>query len=108
MSAKIDVVGQRFGRLVVLENAKDEKGRYRLRCKCDCGAEKLVVSSNLRRGFTKSCGSCSISVKAPSQETTFQTLDLLRELYRCLVQAGWAPPTVFRCQTPPCIGSIQG
>jgi len=47
-----NIVGQRFGRLVVLE----ELPGSRIRCKCDCGNETVVLRPNLRSGNTKSCG----------------------------------------------------
>jgi hypothetical protein len=52
--AAIDLTGQRFGRLTVIERAE---GRYTpWRCRCSCGNETVVISINLRRGNTKSCG----------------------------------------------------
>ena len=48
----IDIKGQRFGRLLVLE--KDSKPRM-WRCLCDCGNTTLVTGPNLRRNTT-SCG----------------------------------------------------
>lgn len=46
-----DIAGCRFGRLV----AKERVGKKWL-CACDCGNEKLVLPSNIKRGLTKSCG----------------------------------------------------
>jgi len=50
-------IGNRYGRLIVVEQAKNPKGggAYWL-CKCDCGTEVIVLGCNLRRGTTKSCG----------------------------------------------------
>lgn len=57
MSTKIDLVGQRFGFLVVLSDAETRKGKQCVwRCKCDCGETLDVVGYNLRSGITKSCG----------------------------------------------------
>jgi hypothetical protein len=57
---KIDFVGKRFYRLVVLKEVRCERinkhtFRYLL-CKCDCGNEKEILSWNLTKGATKSCG----------------------------------------------------
>lgn len=53
----IDLTGQRFGRLVVIERIKnDEKGYVQWLCQCDCGNKIKVFSNNLRKGNTKSCG----------------------------------------------------
>lgn len=49
----IDIAGQRFGRLLVLE--KDATPR-KWRCLCDCGRETLATGPNLRKGSTRSCG----------------------------------------------------
>ena len=56
----IDLTGQRFGKLVVIERGEDYRKGFsmctRWRCRCDCGKETLVRSYRLRSGQTKSCG----------------------------------------------------
>ena len=63
--ALIDMTGQRFGRLTVLERAENYQydtgcGWYSTKavwlCRCDCGNEAFVIGSNLRKGATRSCG----------------------------------------------------
>lgn len=65
MNRGIDMVGKRFGRLTVIERAENYVfltgyGTYSSkavwRCICDCGNDAYVIGSNLRRGYTKSCG----------------------------------------------------
>ena len=57
MSKLIDLTGQKFGRLTVLERAIDPNCKAtKWLCKCDCGKEKIVCGSNLTAGKTKSCG----------------------------------------------------
>ena len=57
MSAKKDLTGQPFGRLVVIREAGRAKdGKVLWLCKCDCGAEVVVSGDNLRSENTKSCG----------------------------------------------------
>lgn len=55
--------GDRFGRLVVLEEIEPKQFKnYKLRqfkCKCDCGNTKDVTGKYLVRDETKSCGNCS-------------------------------------------------
>lgn len=52
-----DLIGQRFGRLIVIKReGKDKHNRATWLCKCDCGNEKVVNSNNLRNGSTTSCG----------------------------------------------------
>lgn len=50
-------IGDKFGRLVVIEKLQERKNynRYWL-CKCDCGNYKKVLDINLKIGATKSCG----------------------------------------------------
>jgi len=52
---RLDVVGQRFGRLVVVAEAPTEKGRRRVQCLCDCGATAVVEPRALGNDTT-SCG----------------------------------------------------
>ena len=60
MGKKIDLTGQRFGRLVVVREGEPRRyknvSRTRWECKCDCGRQRLVDSQSLRQGLTKSCG----------------------------------------------------
>ena len=53
---KLDLVGQRFGRLTVLAPA-ERVGQYTAwLCRCDCGREAVVTTRRLRSGNTRSCG----------------------------------------------------
>lgn len=53
----IDITGQRFGRLTVIEYAGKTSRYISLwRCRCDCGREKVVSRKNLIGGGTRSCG----------------------------------------------------
>lgn len=57
MPRLIDLTGQRFGRLVVVERAENSAdGRARWLCRCDCGQSKTVLGEHLKKGRTKSCG----------------------------------------------------
>jgi len=48
--------GQRYGRLTVLSRAENKGTQTAFLCRCDCGAEKVVLSMYLRSGRTASCG----------------------------------------------------
>lgn len=53
----IDITGQKFGRLKVLNYEGRNAQRIQFwKCKCNCGNETIVRSSNLKSGTTKSCG----------------------------------------------------
>lgn len=57
MGKKIELAGQKFGRLLVLHDTGERKnGRVVWHCRCDCGKEVDVTARNLRTGDTKSCG----------------------------------------------------
>lgn len=61
MAELIDLTGQRFGRLTVLEKGKPHitsGGKYIATwvCKCDCGNITTVQGQKLRKGHTTSCG----------------------------------------------------
>lgn len=53
---KIDLTGQRYGKLMVIEPAENVGGRTAWLCRCDCGRETVVRTNRLRSGHTSSCG----------------------------------------------------
>ncbi len=67
----IDLTGRRFGRLVVIERAENDKrgGKVRWACLCDCGTERIVRGALLRNGESQSCG-CLHAEKNRDQLTT--------------------------------------
>ena len=56
MPKLIDLIGQRFGRLIVLYRAANQGHKVMWHCKCDCCAEKDIAGNLLRSGKTQSCG----------------------------------------------------
>jgi hypothetical protein len=57
MSKRLEITGQRFGRLAVIGFAKiDGRRRAHWLCRCDCGNEVVVRGQSLRSGDTQSCG----------------------------------------------------
>lgn len=58
MGLKIDLIGQIYGRLTVLDREK-QPSRYGLKrwiCQCECGSEVRATTSNLKRNRHLSCG----------------------------------------------------
>lgn len=58
---KLDLVGQRFGKLVVVEFAgikyyNGKPARTQWLCQCDCGGTITTIGSSLKRGVVNSCG----------------------------------------------------
>lgn len=57
MGKMIDITGQIFGKLTVIENAGKLDGRrYFWKCQCECGNLIVKPGASLRSGNTKSCG----------------------------------------------------
>lgn len=56
MHQKYDLIGKRFGKLVVLQNSGNKDGRSLWLCQCDCGKQTIVMGRYLIKGRTKSCG----------------------------------------------------
>ena len=56
MSKVIDITGQRFGRLIVLEFEKTEKTQSFWKCQCDCGEVIVTRRGALMSGDNVSCG----------------------------------------------------
>ena len=57
MPKNFDLVGQRFGRLLVKSREPGLKNKSSLwRCLCDCGSETVVTANNLKNVKTRSCG----------------------------------------------------
>lgn len=55
MSQRKDLIGHRFGNLVVREWVPRERGGA-WRCACDCGGEHIATSNHLTAGRIISCG----------------------------------------------------
>lgn len=58
-----DLIGQRFGKLTVIERAEDyisPKGRHwkKWKCRCDCGNTIVARENHLKEGDTKTCRRC--------------------------------------------------
>ena len=53
-----NIIGQRFNRLVVIEDdgTRSSKGDIKWLCQCDCGNLYHALGYRLRNGRTKSCG----------------------------------------------------
>jgi hypothetical protein len=53
---RLNLVGQKYNRLLVLESVTPINGRTAWKCECDCGKIKIIKTEELRSGGTKSCG----------------------------------------------------
>lgn len=68
----VNLVGQRFGKLVVVSRVPNaRRNATRFLCRCDCGRDVTRLSSSLKSGAAVSCG-CWKSL--PSNEGAFRAL----------------------------------
>jgi len=67
--SRFNLVGQRFGRLVVLEEVPTPAGeRSRWRCACDCGNKVIVSTHDLhKKNNTQSCGCLQREIAAKTK-----------------------------------------
>lgn len=64
-----DLKGQKFNKLLVLENTnKTKNNSFIWKCMCDCGNIKEVTSNHLTRNQIKSCGCLSLGPKPIDME----------------------------------------
>lgn len=63
-----DLIGKRFGRLVVVRRESKDTRHPHLICNCDCGNQISVNVEHLLTGRTKSCG--CLRIKKTFVETT--------------------------------------
>lgn len=63
MAKPINLTGQRFGSLTVVDRAENNsKGNTQWNCICDCGGRKIVLGYDLTHGRTTTCG-CKLYLK---------------------------------------------
>ena len=85
MCARVEIGGQRFGRWLVLGYSGDMKWM----CRCDCGTEKNVHGTSLRRGATNGCISCHPGLA--NQRTHGDTRSRIYNVWSGMIQ---------RCENP--------
>lgn len=76
MPAKIDIAGQRFGRLVAIAPISERGQGVVWRCLCDCGKETMVKVGTLRYRKTGSCGCLVREKTAEARRAAAQKYDL--------------------------------
>lgn len=79
---KKDLVGNRYGKLTVIEDSGTRRGSSILwRCRCDCGGEILAIRSQLKNGIVTDCG-CEVKPDRP------QVTDLIGQRFGKLTVTG--------------------
>lgn len=84
---KMDLVGQKFNKLTVLEKTNQRtNGKIVWKCQCDCGNIHYVHTSNLKNGSVKSCGKCfqymTLKVQYPKRSISHSE-DIVGKTFGC-------------------------
>lgn len=85
MRKRIDLTGQRFGRLVVIGSAGRRYKHPLWELKCDCGNTHYCVTASLRSGRTKSCGCLNREQKSQNR-THGDSKSKLYHIYHAMLQ----------------------
>ena len=88
---KLDLLNQRFGRLVVIEPSKSKNNETMWKCKCDCGNITIVSTSNLRANRIKSCGCFKLDKLIERSSTHNQRHTHLYEIWKSMKQRCYNP-----------------
>ena len=82
-----DLVGQRFGKLIVIQKTNARKwNQVVYLCKCDCGNYKLAPGPLLKIGNIKSCGCIRNPNPAPKWTRRFRGVFRIRIRNRIIKQ----------------------
>ena len=65
-----NLVGRRFGQLVVLRRLTKDRTRPAWRCACTCGREVAAIERQLLNGTHVSCGGVEHAHKIPTRQTS--------------------------------------
>lgn len=60
---RIDLTGNTYGRLIVVDFHSSDGRRVKWNCKCSCGNTCVTMSDNLKNGSTQSCGCLQTEVR---------------------------------------------
>ena len=80
----IDIIGQTFEYLTVIEKVDCKNKNARFKCKCVCGNETIVEGVKLRRGETKSCGCKRGRLKVKKMGTHGETKSRIYKIWHSM------------------------
>lgn len=86
MANRIDITGQRFGRLVAVRYDHTDNNRAVWECRCDCGNTVYVSGKLLRSGHTKSCGCGKVECAKMLKYKDGRCSDRLHEVWRSMLR----------------------
>jgi hypothetical protein len=89
---KIDITGNRFGRLIATQSRKSDSTKHKQRiwlCRCDCGRNIEVLTHYLISGDVKSCGCLRIPYLEDMDGSHMDFKDFKKNLIEALTDASY-------------------
>lgn len=84
MATKINLLGQKFGKLTVIAPApSDKNGNAMWKCRCDCGKEIFAKGVRLRGGYVQSCG--CLRIENSNKSNAKRALNLTNQRFGSLI-----------------------
>ena len=96
---RVDLTGQKFGRLTVVSYAGVDKQQAYWGCICECGTAKKVRANSLRSGHTQSCGCWDRERSSNAAKTMNRTHGHCAKRGKSPTYSSWAN-MIRRCQNP--------
>lgn len=91
------MIGQRFGRLVVLERAESNGRQAKWKCQCDCGRISTPFGFSLKSGDSKSCG--CVAAEKSKERWKNPTPDMRAKLGKHAITHNMSKHKAFRAWT---------
>ena len=88
---RLDLTGQRFNKLIVINKEKTENGRIFWNCLCDCGNNIVVITGNLKSNRVKSCGCLKVQKLIERSTIHNQRHSKLYEVWKSIKQRCFNP-----------------
>lgn len=91
MPNAVDLIGQKFGRLFVIQRSENRNRRATWLCICECGNKTVVRSDSLRCHYTESCGCLQRGINTERCTTHGESESLTYRTWKAMKQ---------RCENP--------
>ena len=85
------LIGKKFNRLTILDIFKPDNTKYyKVKCKCDCGNEKISYLSKVEKGEVKSCGCFRKDMcrNFSKQARKYNKIEVIGEVTRIYINGG--------------------
>ena len=96
--ARIDISGQRFGRLTALAFSHVDHGNAHWHVRCDCGVQRTTRGNSLKTGNTLSCGCLERETRAVAGKAN-KTHGHARQNEQSPTYVSWSA-MINRCENP--------